>query len=99
MKDVEKILLRQYRKEHDCSYCLYYRTEKCDANMKCYLEETDKFEYSELQDMRIAKGCLSEDGIECPYGNEVGTCFGFCMTKILEEMRKNETKQEEQTYE
>lgn len=97
MKNAQKILLREFRSTHDCKCCMYYQTDKCKADMQCYLEKTERNEHSALQAMRIKKGCLTKEGKECPYGNEVGTCFGFCMIKILEEMKENETKQEEQT--
>lgn len=99
MKDTQKILLREFRNAHECKCCMYYQTNKCKADMQCYLEETKRNEHSALQAMRIKKGCLSKDGKECPYGNDIGTCFGFCLIKILEEMKLNEIKKEEQTHE
>ena len=92
MKSTRKILLQQYRDKHDCTYCMYYKTDKCDSNFRCYLEETERNEHSSLQAMRIRKGCLTETGKECPYGNDVGTCFGVCMRKILDELKENRSE-------
>ena len=51
-----------------------------------------------LEAYRIKKGCLAKDGKSCPYGNDVGTCFGYCWKEILNEF-KEKKRQEEQTYE
>ncbi|MBO5424506.1 MAG: hypothetical protein J6A25_03250 [Lachnospiraceae bacterium] len=98
MSNTEKRLLRKYRNSHDCAYCLYYRTDKCDSNFRCYLEEEQTMQHVVLEAYRIKKGCLAKDGKSCPYGNDVGTCFGYCWKEILNEF-KEKKRQEEQTYE
>ena len=98
MSNTEKQLLREYRNEHDCAYCLYYKTVKCDSNFRCYLEEEQTMQHDILEAHKIKKGCVAKDGKACPYGNEVGTCFGYCWKEILNEYEEKK-RQEEQTYE
>ena len=39
--------------------------------------------------------CYRDEGGNCPYSNEVGTCFGFCMKEILKEQRERKQKHEQ----
>ena len=39
--------------------------------------------------------CHKDEIGNCPYGNDVGTCFGFCMRAILQEQRERKRKNEQ----
>lgn len=72
-----------FRKLHDCESCLYYKKPKrCPAIPKkgCPLESGQ-----ERKDEKMPKqfSCLKDREGNCPYGNEVGTCFGVCWKEIL----------------
>lgn len=90
-KEIRKV----FREEHDCKYCLYYENRTCSASRICPIEEQDKKErHREPEKVKCPK---DEEG-NCPYGNDVGTCFGYCWKKILEDHyeAKNKRKMEEQ---
>lgn len=91
---VAKEQRKSFREEHDCKYCLYYENKSCKANKVCPIEEQEN--RREPEKIRCPK---DKEG-NCPYGNDVGTCFGFCWKKILEEhyeaKKKAARKREEQ---
>ncbi|MFV0466462.1 MAG: hypothetical protein ACK5ML_10355 [Lachnospiraceae bacterium] len=78
--------LKTFREEHDCKYCLYYeKPRRCKAKKKCPLDSEEDFEEKKIvQKIKCPK---DKEG-NCPYGNEVGTCFGFCMQKIVNEFKE-----------
>ena len=39
--------------------------------------------------------CYGDEVGNCPYSNEVGTCFGFCMKDILKEQRERKHRHEQ----
>lgn len=88
-------LLRQYRKIkskedkkvfrefYDCEYCLYYqKPRRCYAAKDCPLEVGKEIKKKEVVKLPT---CPKDKEGNCPYGNEVGTCFGFCLKEILAE--------------
>ena len=44
-------------------------------------------EFEEKKNVEKIKCPKDKEG-NCPYGNEVGTCFGFCMQKIVNEFKE-----------
>ncbi|MFV0342814.1 MAG: hypothetical protein ACK5JH_07950 [Anaerocolumna sp.] len=77
---------KNFREEHDCEYCLYYeRPRKCFEKTRCPLDSGIDFEEKEI-DQKIK--CPKDKEGNCPYGNEVDTCFGFCMQKIVNEFKE-----------
>ncbi len=77
---------KDFREKHDCEYCLYYeRPRKCFEKIKCPLESGKEFKEKEIVE-KIK--CPKDKEGNCPYGNEVGTCFGFCMQKIVNEFKE-----------
>lgn len=88
-------IIKKFRKKHNCKSCLCHtKMKRCLAELVCPLDEDDKTKLTR-------KSCpLDEDGT-CPYKNEVGTCFGFCMKKVVkehEERKQNyvQTKEEKE---
>ncbi len=82
--------LKQYRREHDCKYCKYYeKPRKCNGEFHCLIEEEQILEQKRRQEKRPDKQrkCPKDTEGNCPYGNDVGTCFGFCWQEILKEFR------------
>lgn len=73
--------IKEFRKKHNCKSCLYYKKMKsCEGLLVCPLE---------IETKEQKKSCpLDEEGT-CPYKNEAGTCFGFCIRKLLQEERKS----------
>lgn len=84
---------KSFREEHDCKYCLYYENKSCKADRVCPIEVQEKAENNRKPEK--AKCSKDKEG-NCPYGNDVGTCFGFCWRKILDEHyeTKNKAKKE-----
>ena len=88
---METLSSKEFRKKHKCKSCLYYsKTKKCIAKQKCPLEIN-----VELVKKRTCP--LDEEGT-CPYRNELGTCFGFCLKQLLSKMSERK-HQDEQTEE
>lgn len=88
-------MIKEFRLQHDCAHCLYYeKPRRCKATDRCFLDEN---QYPDLE-IRIKENCSKDKDGNCPYGNEVGTCFGYCWREILDEF-KEKKKQEEQTNE
>ena len=82
---------KEFRKKHECKSCLYYsKFRTCIATLKCPLE-------MEISVIKKKKCPMDEDGL-CPYGNDVGTCFGYCIRTILKEY-KERVRRNEQTKE
>ena len=91
-----KVALRQYRNEHNCKHCeLYEKPRRCSGEFICLLEEQTKEALSERA--KSFKKCQKDKIGNCQYCNESGTCFGFCLQKLLEEMHHKQ--REEQTHE
>lgn len=90
---METLLGKEFRKKHNCKSCLYYaKTKRCRAELVCPLDREYRIEVIKIS-------CpLDVDGT-CPYKNELGTCFGFCMKEIMREheerKRNNEQTKEE----
>ena len=99
----EEYLLRRYleissrvRREvfvdkYNCKQCLYYeKIHECMKTEHCLLEN-----YERLRSRwKWQKNCSKDKDGTCPYGNEVGTCFGFCMRDILSEMQERKRRYE-----
>lgn len=83
---------KEFRERHDCGNCLYFqRPRKCPAETVCPIE-TDLSHGM----VRAAIGCPKDMEGGCPYGNSAGTCFGFCIKRILKEMRRAKEKRNEE---
>ena len=83
MRKLETLSIKEFRKLHKCKLCLYHNKMKsCFATFSCPLEVKDS-------EHLIKRSCPLDDDQTCPYKNEVGTCFGFCMKRILH--GKNDT--------
>lgn len=90
---------KTFREEHDCKYCMYYENKSCKACTTCPLEEDEKRE-KESRRGSVKPRCSKDEEGNCPYGNDIGTCFGFCWKTILEEhyeVRKKVIKEMEAT--
>lgn len=71
--------IKLFREIHDCKNCLYYeKPRRCQATKSCPLQK------GEIPDWLPEKyRCPKDSEGNCPYGNEVGTCFRFCWNEIL----------------
>ncbi len=99
----EEYLLRRYQEissrvrreafidRYDCKRCLHYeKFLECMKTEQCLLEKYEKT----AQWWKKQKKCSKDKDGTCPYGNEVGTCFGFCMRDILSEMQERKRRYE-----
>lgn len=91
LKRYHKIMAREEKKElrkiHDCEYCLYYeKPKRCYTTKECPLERGERSKKKE--DIRLSTCPRDKEG-NCPYGNDVGTCFGFCFQEMLIEYHAN----------
>lgn len=87
--------IKEFRIKHDCAHCYYFeKPRRCKGMDKCFLDE-DEVPEPEIEER---PRCSRDKEGNCPYGNEVGTCFGYCWKEILNEF-KEKKRQEEQTYE
>ncbi len=89
---METLSNKEFRKKHNCKSCLYYsKTQRCIAEQICPLEIDIDIE------IRRRTCPLDEKGT-CPYRNESGTCFGFCLKQLMTKMyeRKNQDEQTEE---
>lgn len=87
--------IKEFRIKHDCAHCYYFeKPRRCKAMDKCFLDEDEVQE----QEVEVQPRCSRDKEGNCPYGNEVGTCFGYCWREILDEFKKKK-KQEEQAHE
>lgn len=88
---------KDFREEHDCAYCLYFEKKTCKAVYRCPIDEKDKRKFTRTPEQTP---CPKDEEGNCPYGNDVGTCFGFCWKDILQEFNENKrNKQEERNDE
>jgi hypothetical protein len=84
MKRQEK--KKAFRERYDCEYCLYdERPRRCHTTPErgCPLENGKHIKEVE----KMPTCCKDQEG-DCPYGNEVGTCFGLCYQQILSDFYK-----------
>lgn len=87
---VRKEREKEFSKTHNCKYCLYHKEPyQCRAKEKCPIEMWRLAHIRRIgkQQQRKQTCPLDKEG-NCPYGNEVGTCFGFCLKGIMEETKK-----------
>lgn len=99
LKRYEKIKkkdeIKNFREDHDCKYCLYFEEpRRCMAVKHCPLDDVSKSDYRDVYEERKYITCPKYDKYKpCPYGNEVGNCFGYCARDIVKEIKqKNEAK-------
>lgn len=77
---------KSFREKHDCEYCLYYeKPRRCFETRYCPLEEGKDFEEAKN---KKKSNCPKDKEGNCPYANDVGTCFGFCMVEIIKEVKE-----------
>ena len=86
---VAKSEKRKFREAHDCYHCRYRNLEQCPAVVSCPLEVTRKI------NKRKAPKCPRDETNDCPYGNDAGTCFGFCWREILRDFKRERESKEE----
>ncbi len=74
---------KTFMQQHDCRNCLYYQNpKKCTANGNCLLE--NEFEVAdEIVKKKEPATCYRNNFQVCPYANDTGTCFGFCLKELL----------------
>ena len=86
--------IAEFRALHECKYCLYFeKPRRCMAIDTCPIE--GDFPGSKQPDEKPVLKCPKyNQDVPCPYGNESGTCFGFCTKKVLEELKKSRTASE-----
>ena len=94
IKDKDDI--KSFREKHDCRYCLYYeRPRKCFERMHCPLANGEHFDKDEVI---VKPKCSKDEEGNCPYGNENGTCFGFCLQEIVKNFNKEERNNGKQQH-
>ena len=72
----------EFRIDHDCYYCLHWAgSNHCKAEKHCPLDDVKMMEMKKPKQPT----CSKDLEMTCPYGNEVGTCFGFCIKEIITE--------------
>ena len=81
------------RKKHKCLNCLYYeKQQQCFVTKHCPLED----DAEPKKQVQVLRQLCPKDKIgNCPYGNESGTCFGFCWQEILSEHRERKRRHEQ----
>ena len=79
--------IAEFRELHECKYCMYFdKPRRCMAIDTCPIE--GDFPNAKKADERPILKCPRYDkDAPCPYGNEAGTCFGFCTKEVIEEMK------------
>lgn len=81
---------KAFKELYDCEYCFYFeKPRKCYASERCPLEMGKGLKKKET--VRLPTCPKDKEG-NCPYGNDVGTCFGFCLQEILSEFHKNKNE-------
>ena len=66
----------RFREKHECIKCLRYQWPRtCFETRKCPFDDGAK-----TKEILVVKQptCPKDLKGNCPYGNEVGTCFGHC---------------------
>lgn len=85
--------IKMFREKHDCKHCfLFEKPRRCLAMNTCLLDELYKHKTVRIKEM---KTCPKDEGKNCPYGNEAGTCFGYCWKEILRDFYKAKESKEE----
>ncbi|MBP3234956.1 MAG: hypothetical protein J6M65_11115 [Eubacterium sp.] len=92
LKRYEKIKkkeeIKQFRELHECKYCLYFdKPRRCMAIDSCPIE--GEFETSKKEEKPVLKCPKYDQDKTCPYANETGTCFGYCVKEVMKEIKKN----------
>lgn len=90
-KMVRRQKINEFRAAYDCKHCYYYQQKMCKAMDICFMESES---YSRPGRDTESLRCSKDAEGDCPYGNEVGTCFGFCMRDILSEMQERKRRYE-----
>ena len=74
---VENSSLSKFRRKHKCKDCLYNsKILNCFIKQSCPLERVK-------EKKKENRRCQMDETGTCPYANESGTCFGFCLKKLL----------------
>jgi hypothetical protein len=82
---------QNFREKHDCKYCLYYeKPRQCFETKKCPLDLDGSYAKTKVA---FVPTCSRDLEGKCPYGNEVGTCFGCCYRDVLKGYRENKKKE------
>ena len=86
---VAKSEKRKFRETHDCYHCRYRNQKQCPVVNSCPLDMKRK------TNKKRAPKCPRDETNDCPYGNDAGTCFGFCWREILRDFKKARESKEE----
>ena len=86
---VAKSEKRKFRVALDCYHCRYRNLKQCPAVVSCPLDMT------RITNKRRELKCPRDETNDCPYGNEAGTCFGFCWREILRDFKRVRERKEE----
>ncbi len=79
---------RKFKEQHGCVQCLYKQSiANCFKLKKCFINTEKARAFISM--------CPKDDTGDCPYGNDAGTCFGFCMREIVQEHRERKRKHEQ----
>lgn len=78
--------LVEFLKQNACHECLYH-----DLSTICYIVGFCCLELSS-RDKRNNTHCSFDRIGNCPYANETGSCFGFCLQNILIDYRERKNK-------
>ena len=87
---VAKSERRKFREANDCYHCRYYNFKKCPAVKSCPLDMSGRLAFK-----RREPKCPRDETDDCPYGNDAGTCFGFCWREILKDFKRARESKEE----
>ena len=75
----------KFKAHYGCPDCLYKdEYHDCFLKQKCKVADYPDFGYVKLSDKKECEGC--------PYSNETGTCFGYCIRAILHEHKIKRSK-------
>lgn len=83
--------VRRCRKLHSCRHCRIYKNPKRYMGEKICLLDV----LGIITNGNRLQRCPKDSTGDCPYGNDAGMCFGFCMRDILKEFRERKRKHEQ----
>ena len=89
----QKNAINLFREAYNCKHCLYFEKPRlCLAMNSCPLDEKRIPGAVRVKNFQM---CPKDEVGNCPYGNDAGTCFGFCWKEILKDFyKKGESKEE-----
>ena len=89
MEKLMAISYKKFQKKHQCQFCFYYQMSKtCFFRAICYIDLLNQ----PVRKKRTIQKCSKDIVGSCPYANQNGTCFGFCLQNILIDYRERKNK-------